>query len=181
MGISDLTSFSSPYTFPPVAARPGGTYRARVKHRDHTGRWSHWSAPVSLSTTQPDINYYRESLVVSQLMYNPAAPTAAEQAAAQDSDSFEWIELMNVGSVSLDLTPVRITRGIDFDFAGSTVTTLAPGARVVVVNKLAAFSARHVGQMAGVQIAGEWEEGDNLSTTENGRLATAPGLRFGIP
>src|SRR4030095_1650056 len=115
----ELSSFSVSYTFPPVAARPGGTFRARVKHRDSTGRWSHWSAPVSFTAGQPDVSLYRGSLGVSQMMYNPAAPTSAEQAVSPDHDAFEWIELMNVGAVAIDLTPVRITKGIDFDFAGS--------------------------------------------------------------
>ena len=50
---------------------------------------------------------------------------------AQSADSFEWIELKNVGPGPLDLTPVRFTKGIDFDFAGSAVTTLEPGERVL--------------------------------------------------
>jgi hypothetical protein len=33
--------------FPASAAIPGRTYRARVRQQDDTGRWSHWSAPVT--------------------------------------------------------------------------------------------------------------------------------------
>jgi hypothetical protein len=159
----ELTTFGTNYTFPPIAAKVGHTYRARVKHRDASGRWSHWSTPVSFTAAAPDITVYLQSLVVSQVMYNPAPPSPAEQIVAQDSDSFEWIELMNVGPGPLDLTPVRFTKGVDFNFAGSTVTTLAPGARVVVVNKVAAFNARYAGKLDGVQVAGEWTAGDNLS------------------
>jgi hypothetical protein len=35
-----------PITLPPNLAKPGHTYRARVRMKDATGRWSHWSAPV---------------------------------------------------------------------------------------------------------------------------------------
>jgi hypothetical protein len=111
------------------------------------------------------------------MMYNPAAPTGGEQSAAQDADSFEWIELMNAGDAPLDLTPVRLTRGIDFDFAGSAVTTLPPGGRVVVVNNPAAFGARYPAALAGLQIAGAWEAGDNLSNDgEMVRLSFGTGV-----
>jgi hypothetical protein len=160
---AELNAFAANYNFPPVAAKVGRTYRARVKHRDNNGRWSHWSAPVSFTATAPDLSVYLQSLVVSKILYHPANPTAGEQVVAQDENSYEWIELMNVGPGPLDLTPVRFTKGIDFDFAGSAVTTLNPGARVVIVNKLAAFNVRYAGQLAGVQIAGEWESGDNLA------------------
>lgn len=162
---AEITTFNSNYSFPPIAAKVGHTYRARVQHRDSTGRWSHWSTPVSFTASAPDINVYLQGLVVSQVMYRPASPTPSEQAIAQSAESFEWIELKNVGPSPLDLTPIRFTKGIDFDFAGSAVTTLAPGARVVVVNNLAAFNARYTGQLAGVQVAGAWESGDNLSNS----------------
>ncbi len=159
----EITTFAANYTFPPVAAKVGHVYRARVKHRDVNGRWSHWSSPITFTASAPGISLYLQSLVVSKIMYHPANPSASEQVVAQNENSYEWIELMNVGTVALDLTPIRFTKGIDFDFAGSAVTSLAPGARVVIVNKLAAFNVRYAGKLAGVQIAGEWEDGDNLS------------------
>ena len=60
-------------------------------------------------------------LVVSELMYHPADP---------DPDA-EFIELMNISdSVTVDLSGVHFTAGIDYTFPGGT--TLAPGARIVV-------------------------------------------------
>jgi hypothetical protein len=122
---AELSSFNDTFTFPP--AKVGRTYRVRVKHRDSTGRWSHWSAPLSLITGEPNISTYLQSLVISAMMYRPAVPSPAESATAQDNDSFEWIEVMNVGAAPIDLTPMRFTKGINFDFAGSAVTALAPG------------------------------------------------------
>jgi hypothetical protein len=56
----------------------------------------------------------------------------------------EYIELANISSsVTLDLTGVHFTQGIDFSFTGSTITSLAPGARVLVVRDLAAFEAAY--------------------------------------
>ncbi|RYD75409.1 MAG: hypothetical protein EOP84_18350, partial [Verrucomicrobiaceae bacterium] len=40
----ELTSFASSVTIPGTVLRVGHTYRARVRHRDTSGRWSHWSA-----------------------------------------------------------------------------------------------------------------------------------------
>jgi hypothetical protein len=38
--------FSQRVVVPSGQARAGGVYRARVRHRDASGRWGHWSAPV---------------------------------------------------------------------------------------------------------------------------------------
>ena len=42
----ELTNAPAPITFPSTAVTTGHTYRARVRMKDATGRWSHWSAPV---------------------------------------------------------------------------------------------------------------------------------------
>jgi hypothetical protein len=70
---------------------------------------------------------------------------------------------MNVGAGTLELTPVRFTKGIDFDFASSGVTSLAPGQRVLVVKNLAAFNARYGPIVGGTPVAGEWQPGDSLN------------------
>lgn len=157
-----LPVFAANQTVPPSALRPGHTYRARVRHLDVTGRWGHWSAPLPFTTTGSNyIDILRGTLMVTEVMYHPAAPSPAEAAAGFVEADFEFIELQNVStSLTLDLTNVRLTKGVDFDFAGSAITSLAPGARVLIVNNAAAFAARHGG---GQSIAGEWEEGDNLS------------------
>ena len=40
-------------TVPAEIAQPGHTYRARVRMKDETGRWSHWSAPVEFAAGKP--------------------------------------------------------------------------------------------------------------------------------
>ncbi len=160
-----LTSLPATLSAPAIAARPGGSYRARVKHLDSTGRWSHWSAPVSFTASEPDVTIYLQSLVISAISYHPAPPTPAEAAVNPDPEAYEWIELMNVGTAPLDLTPVRFTKGIDFDFSASSVTILAPGQRVLVVRNLAAFTARYGTSLGGTPIAGAWQVGDALSNS----------------
>jgi hypothetical protein len=86
-------------------------------------------------------------------MYHPRAASAEEQAQGYSEQDFEYIELVNVGDATLDLMEVRFTKGVDFDFAGSTVTELTPGERVLVVANLAAFAHRYP-QVAESRIAG---------------------------
>lgn len=149
-----VTSVDIPVTHIKV----GRTYRARVRHKDSTGRWSRWSDAVEFLTTAPDIQNYRNALVVSELHYNALPPTGAELGASLDKNDFEFIELMNVGASTLDLNGVRLADGISFDFTGSDVTTLAPGERVLVVKDKAAFEARYG---TGHPVAGEYD--GNLS------------------
>ncbi|MEX0585836.1 MAG: CotH kinase family protein, partial [Pirellulales bacterium] len=82
---------------------------------------SSWSAPASALFTVP------RSLRVDELMYHPAG----------DADA-EFVELVNVGAVAIELGGVQLAGAVDFVFpAGS----LAPGERVVVVRDLLEFEA----------------------------------------
>ncbi len=89
------------------------------------------------------------NLVISEIHYNP-----------DGEDDAEFIELMNTGDAVIDLSGVRFTTGLDFTF--SPGTTLAAGARVVVVRDSAAFSARYG---AGVPVAGEFQSLTNLDNS----------------
>ena len=97
--------------------------------------------------------YLEDYLRVTEMMVNPAPAGPGEPAV--DKDEFEFIELANTGSLTADLTGVRFINGIAFDFADSTVTELAPGGRLVVVNNLAAFQGRY--DTAGMLVAGEYD------------------------
>lgn len=170
----ELATFSNAVTIPAGALKPGRTYRARVRMKDTSGRWSHWSAPYQFTTTAPDdLAILQQNLMITEIMYNPAGPPPPG-GSAQD---FEYLELRNISSsLTLDLTNVRFTKGVDFDFAGSAITSLPPGAFVLVVNKIAAFELRHG---PGLPIAGEWEAGDNLSNSGE-RLKLSYGSGIGI-
>jgi len=43
---AELTQFNDTITPPTSGLKPKHTYRLRVRMKDQTGRWSHWSAPV---------------------------------------------------------------------------------------------------------------------------------------
>ena len=119
-----ISPFEASVAPPASSVRPGRTYRARVRHQDTSGRWSHWSAPVQFQSSAPNIELLQKNLVISEIMYNPAGDDAAE-----------FIELFNTGSVALDLTNVRFTKGIDYDFPEGTI--ISPGAYLLVVKNTA--------------------------------------------
>lgn len=102
------------------------------------------------------------NLVVSEMNYNPSAPTAEEVAAGHTQRrNFEFIELMNIGATGVSLEGVRFGAGFDYTFtAASAVRELAPGERVLIVDNLAAFEMRHG---PGKPVAGTFQLGTNLS------------------
>lgn len=170
-----MDTFTETLAIPALETRAGRTYRARVRHADSERRWSHWSAPVQFVAGDPDIGAFVAQLVVAELMYNPAPPTTATELAVTDRNSdFEYLVLQNIGAQALDLTNVRLTKGVDFDFEPGTV--LGAGERIFVVKNLAAFTARYGARAGSVRIAGEWDSTDNLNDGgENLRLAYGAG------
>ncbi|HWB02969.1 MAG TPA: lamin tail domain-containing protein [Verrucomicrobiales bacterium] len=153
----ELTAFTGTIAVPASAVRGGSTYRARVRHKDTTGRWSSWSAPLEFVASLPNITPLTNSLVVSEVMYDPAPATAAESALGYVTSDFEWVELFNAGAATLDLTDVRFTKGVDFNVPAGT--TMAAGEYAVVVRNSSAFTARYG---AGPRILGQYTP-DNLN------------------
>jgi hypothetical protein len=134
----EITTFGATIRVPVTAARPGHTYRARVRHKDANGRWSYWSAPLQFVPSAPDVTVYRQSLVISEINYDPAPPSAGELAFA--ATDFEWIEVKNVSALPIDCTGVRFTKGVNFDFPGGY--TIPAGGFALVARNLDAFQAR---------------------------------------
>ncbi len=127
-----------------------------------TGEWSALNeAFFTLATVPADSS----NLVVSKIHYNPADPTGAELAVSDDSDDFEFIELLNVGSQTIDLTGVSISGGIAFDFGD--FNQLGAGERFVIPRDQTAFEARYSSLAGGVihptDIFGETEFQGGLS------------------
>lgn len=48
----ELTKWEKEVTIPPDAVRVGGTYRVRVRMKDTSERWCHWSTPVELTVVE---------------------------------------------------------------------------------------------------------------------------------
>jgi hypothetical protein len=93
-------------------------------------------------------------LVVSEFMYDPLPPSEAEIAAGHtNGEDFEFFELLNTGPSAIDLNGIVLDEGITFDFSAGSITNLTPGARLLVVEDLAAFEFRYG---AGHPIAGQY-------------------------
>ncbi|MBT5690976.1 MAG: hypothetical protein HOI65_07675 [Opitutae bacterium] len=137
-----LNLFSDTIRVPARSLQAGRKYRARVRHQDITGRWSHWSAPIEIIPGQPaSLSTLQQGLAISEIYYQPVAATAVEQAAGYTTDDFEFIEFKNVDSKVLDLSDVRLTKGVDYDFIADT--QLLPGAIILVVANQEAFEFRY--------------------------------------
>ncbi|MBN2473708.1 MAG: lamin tail domain-containing protein [Pirellulales bacterium] len=98
------------------------------------------------------------SLVVTEINYHPYPPTPEELAlyTGLSADDFEFIELQNVAPMPLDLTGVRFTDGITFDFTDSLSRELEPGEFVVLVRNLTGFHARYGLE---IPVAGQFDGG----------------------
>jgi hypothetical protein len=115
----------------PVIIDGSRTVRARVLSG---GTWS----------ALTEAFFSTRDLVVSEFMYRPATVGNAE-----------FIELMNIGTQTLDLSGVSFTAGVTFNFAGSAVTSLAPGGRVLVIQDPVAFESVYGAGLNGL-IAGSY-------------------------
>jgi len=109
-------------------------------------RGTEWSAreeKVFLpNTAQPSA----QNLVLAQFCAQPPEPMqAAEIAVSRDRDDFEFLEFLNIGQSTLDLSGVQISGGIAFTFPNSTL--LDPGHRALLVRNPAAFQARYGSQL----------------------------------
>jgi hypothetical protein len=160
----EVGAFESQFTIPPIAVEVGRTYRARVRHKGADGRWSHWSAPLEFTTVDPALQPYLDGLVVSEIMYNPA----------NDNQDLEYLELRNIGAVGLDLTDVRFADGIEFEFAGSSITSINAGEVVLVVRNRTAFEAEYG---AALPIAGEYQFSPSRNLANEGERLK---LVFGV-
>lgn len=117
-----------------------GQMTVKARFRSSAGEWS--ALDVASFSTFPAAT--AANLVLTKIHYNPGAPSAAEIAAGYtDNNDFEYLELQNIGAETIDLRGVKVTVGVAFDFATASIGTLAPGARCVLVKRLASFQFRH--------------------------------------
>jgi hypothetical protein len=99
-------------------------------------------------------------LMVSEVMYHPAPPSASEIGAGfTDADDFEFLELLNLSDHTLDLGGIRIVAGVRLTVAEGV--HLGSGERLVIVENRAAFDQRY--PAASIQFGGEVLGGGNLS------------------
>ncbi|MBI5688900.1 MAG: lamin tail domain-containing protein [Verrucomicrobia bacterium] len=100
-----------------------------------------------------------DHLRITEIMYQPVAAASA--------GDYEYIELQNTGTATLDLAGVRFSNGLDYTFPAGV--TLAPGAYLVVAKNRTAFASRYPSAMAALapgQFSGALDNsGENLALT----------------
>lgn len=113
----------------------GTQARDRSQTRDGADRKVSLELPTpgfAMDPADPDyvnaLNLLR-GLRITEIMYNPLG-----------GNDYEYVELRNAGSETLELEGVRFTAGITFTFPA---LTLPPGAETVVVANEAAFQSRY--------------------------------------
>ena len=107
-------------------------------------------------------------LAITEFNYHPHEPTGSELGVSSNAEDYEFVELQNLGNADLDLNGVKFVVGITYTFPSQT---LAPGARILIVKNLAAFTARYG---SGLNISGTF--GGQLSNGgEELRLVDASG------
>ncbi len=174
--IATTSSTGIPAVKVPVnAMRPGHTYRARVRHKDATGRWSFWSDAIQFVPSAPDVTVYQNVLRVSEVNYHPGIPTPAELASAGwnpawDEEDFEFIEVRNISALPQDMTDIRFTKGMDFDFPPGF--TIPAGGHAVLVKTPAAFAIRY----PGIPVAGTYGTGNLSNAGEEIKLSDGAGV-----
>ncbi len=95
-------------------------YSTRVKARSYDGQWS------ALNEAVYSVGPIAENLRITELMYHPKDPNA------------EYVELLNIGSETINLNLVHFSNGINFTFG---TTDLMPGEHILIVKNITAFQA----------------------------------------
>ncbi|MGK0186405.1 MAG: hypothetical protein ACI9R3_002188 [Verrucomicrobiales bacterium] len=109
-----------------------------------------------ITNTPNPIDFLR----ITELNFNPS-----------DSADAEFIELMNIGSGSLDISGVTFTDGIDFTFANGTI--INGGGHILIARQRAAFEARYGNSLP---LVGEYAPDALSNGGETIELRTAEGI-----
>ncbi len=146
----EITAFNTSVAIPPDGLRVGSTYRVRVRHKDNTGRWSHWSMPVQFEAGEPETSVTLSDHVrLSEVMYNPG----------DTNPDMEYVELYNSSTTAtLDLSGAKFTSGIDYTFPlGTTMTanSYLVVTRTDPLNNFASFR-QYYGLDASVPVVGPY-------------------------
>jgi hypothetical protein len=136
----------------PVTLNTTAEVRARVRNPAHTSLTgphnpplsSQWSGVVAARLTVLP-TAAAGTLVIAELNFHPAPPTAGELAANSTvgREDFEFLELLNVSVQTIDLVGAAFVQGIDYTFTAGGVTSLAAGERLLLARNPAAFALRY--------------------------------------
>ncbi|HUF62342.1 MAG TPA: CotH kinase family protein [Verrucomicrobiales bacterium] len=140
-----------------------------------------WSGPVRVHFAVDAVPAGPGALLVSELMYHPAPPSANElDRGYRDGGSFEFVELFNPGPEPVYLGDLAFTQGIRFQFSEGNRAALSPGERVLLVRDPEAFAFRYG---PGLPVLGAFEGsldngGETLTLTVDPEGEAAPVFTF---
>lgn len=153
LGIDVALFLSRPAGEPIIKLPESALVTARLKIEDE------WSAPVS-GTFLLEKPATASNLVISEINYHPREATLLEKLDyapldLENKDLFEFIELTNTGSSSINLAGLSFTEGISLLFSPYSI---APGGRAIVARDRNAFLERY-GQDLSSLVAGTFSGG----------------------
>jgi hypothetical protein len=152
------------YSGTPVSLTSTRVLNARAwRSGSFTTPATNWSGLVNPLYLVNETYASAADLRVSVIQYNPLGPDASEIAALPDvaASDFEWIELANNGSGSINLEGVRMVSGSPVSALTLPPFTLAPGQRCLMVKRRAAFLLRY--PSAASRIVAEWTGDRSIS------------------
>ena len=116
-----------------------------------------WSPLITATFVPESVPAVPSNLVISEMMYSPQSPNAVEALVSKSASDYEFIEFLNISVDALDLSGVRITNGVRFNFSDADVSLLRlpAGERIVVSANKTAFQKRY-GNNAAVRLAGPY-------------------------
>ncbi|MEI6674888.1 MAG: cadherin-like beta sandwich domain-containing protein, partial [Verrucomicrobiota bacterium] len=148
---AELTTFGNTYTFPTASCEAGKRYRARVRHKDTTGRWSNWSTPVEFAAIaapiQTLVHYWNFNVATSPLIANWTFGGAALSVAGDYlSDTGENFAAANARNGDGDGAHLRVNSPLT---AGTMASFVLP--TTSFENIIIKYETRRSGQGAGIQ------------------------------
>jgi len=106
-----------------------------------TSKWSGMTQQL-VSVAVPPV---KGDLVVTEVHFNPASPNAEELLVNPSfrNEDFEFVEIRNLASHSVELAGLRFVDGIRYDFPSNASLVMEPGSYLVLVKNTQAFAARY--------------------------------------
>lgn len=118
--------FDNKIAIPYGVALPNRSYRLRVRFKNKTGYYSHWSPPIQFIAALPTADP-RQKIIFTEALYN-----------ANKNTNLEFVELKNIGTTPIQLKNYQLKGGINYHFKNDFM--LAPNAYLLLTNDTATFA-----------------------------------------
>lgn len=157
-----LTTAPGSFSIPLGLAEAGKTYRVRVRHKDSTGNWGHWSAPVQFATTAPAVQLIHYWNFNSAPLPTPTRTTGGAAIAISGtwlSDTAQNFAAANSRLGDVAGSHLRVNNPIGQTVNISTPTT---GFEDIIIR----YETRRSGQGAGTQLVSYTLDGTTFTPFE---------------